>query len=315
MVSQSHRITSLLEYEQPAEPRPALVRTEAQREASRRNGSQSRGPVTVGGKARSAMNALKHGLLARCVSPPTDMRGQDKLYRDIRRELIEELQPASFTHRTAVDVLARDYVQLARVAAMIEVLQRPTGLSDQDVTQFDELTDARRELKLVMHLVKVCETGEAMGFKSHAADALAGRVVRSVEQLESDMNPNDEDLTEAEMDQFERQQFRQQKEDWAKVRPIKKKLCDRQYLASVFRGERRMPARELSAVAIMLAPLASWLQSCIEEKKCSERRAIQAKENIVLLHAQAPQQLMLLQRYQAKIEREICRKLKRFDLR
>src|SRR5690606_5166310 len=60
--------------------------------ASRANGAKSRGPKTAAGKARSAQNAIKHGLRAirHCVLPQEDPGAFDAL----QYAMFAELQPA-----------------------------------------------------------------------------------------------------------------------------------------------------------------------------------------------------------------------------
>jgi hypothetical protein len=64
------------------------MRSLQQREASRRNGRNSRGPKTVQGKNRSRLNALKDGFAARTVFHPDDLAAMPGLI-DIWNELYE----------------------------------------------------------------------------------------------------------------------------------------------------------------------------------------------------------------------------------
>ena len=68
------------------------MRTEKQKAASRANGARSRGPKSPEGKARSAQNSVRHGLLARAVALPGESREKfDQLLTLIN----EDLRPQS----------------------------------------------------------------------------------------------------------------------------------------------------------------------------------------------------------------------------
>ena len=74
-----------------AAPRAAVPVSGARAEASRKNGAKSRGPRTPEGKARSAQNALKHGMRAQkfLVLPDEDAAE----FEALEAALVEELAP------------------------------------------------------------------------------------------------------------------------------------------------------------------------------------------------------------------------------
>jgi hypothetical protein len=74
-----------------AAPRAAVSVSDARAEASRKNGAQSRGPKTEEGKAKSAQNALRHGMRAQkyLVLPDEDAAE----FAALEAALVEELAP------------------------------------------------------------------------------------------------------------------------------------------------------------------------------------------------------------------------------
>ena len=74
-----------------AAPRAAVSISNARAAASRKNGAKSRGPKTNEGKARSAQNALKHGMRAQkhLVLPDEDAAE----FAGLEAALVEELAP------------------------------------------------------------------------------------------------------------------------------------------------------------------------------------------------------------------------------
>jgi len=97
---------------------PSFGLSSARAEASRRNGAKSRGPKTREGKARSAQNALKHGLCAqRHVVLPEEDAAE---FAALEAALIEELAPEGVLQSVLVQRIVAAAWRLSR-AERIEV--------------------------------------------------------------------------------------------------------------------------------------------------------------------------------------------------
>jgi hypothetical protein len=109
------------------------MRSEKQREASRTNGAKSRGPKTPGGKDKSKMNGLKHGLRAEQVVLP----GEDPA--EFRAELkgwADDWKPAGHTRAILVERAAVASWRLRRCvraeAELIRALAAEAVADDRD---------------------------------------------------------------------------------------------------------------------------------------------------------------------------------------
>ena len=82
--------------------------TQEQIEANRRNGMLSKGPTTKEGKAVSAKNARKHGLLSGDVLLPSEDHGR---FLELSERLKEELQPESELESVLVEQGRSNFTQ------------------------------------------------------------------------------------------------------------------------------------------------------------------------------------------------------------
>src|SRR5215472_7250242 len=80
-------------------PKP---RTEAQRAAARANGAKSNGPVTPEGKSKSALNALRHGMLAGSLVLTTESRAK---FEDLLNDYLDQFQPQGRIENDLVEAM------------------------------------------------------------------------------------------------------------------------------------------------------------------------------------------------------------------
>ena len=170
-------------------PRAAVPMSSARAEASRRNGAKSRGPNTTAGKARSAQNALKHGLraLKYVVLPEED--GAE--FAALEAAMIDELAPVgalqtALAHRVAVATwrLARADRLEVELFAERSYSNASSGLAlirDGNGTRsFDTLlryrSAAMAELWRALRTLKALQAEQAAEPALEAAPALAKRL-------------------------------------------------------------------------------------------------------------------------------------------
>jgi hypothetical protein len=83
--------------------------------SSRRNGALSRGPKTAGGKSRSAQNAIRHGLLARCVVLENE---SEEAFRTVLEEHLDCFDAREGVPFGMVEEMVSAYWRLRRVWAV-----------------------------------------------------------------------------------------------------------------------------------------------------------------------------------------------------
>jgi hypothetical protein len=97
--------------------------SEARRAAARANGAKSQGPVTPEGKAKSALNAITHGLTATAIVLTTESKEK---YEALLASYLERCDPDGPIEIDLVEEIVAAKWQQRRVATMITALMDVT---------------------------------------------------------------------------------------------------------------------------------------------------------------------------------------------
>src|SRR5215510_2766816 len=79
--------------------------------ASRANGQKSRGPVTPEGKQRSSVNAIRHGLLAKCVLIPGESA---EAFHEVLNQFVAHFSPLDYVEFGFIEEMVASYWRMRR---------------------------------------------------------------------------------------------------------------------------------------------------------------------------------------------------------
>jgi len=121
-------------------PKP---RTEAQRAAARANGAKSQGPITPEGKAKSALNSFRHGLLASCLVLRTE---SEPKFLAILNGYLDEYHPEGQTeNRLIEEIAAAQWLQERCWALTTSLIDITMDRMEQEIAaEFREIDNATR---------------------------------------------------------------------------------------------------------------------------------------------------------------------------
>jgi hypothetical protein len=119
------------------------TRTDAQRAAARANGAKSKGPVTEEGKARSALNAVRHGLLAGSLILRTESQPK---FLAILNGYFNEYQPEGQTENNLVeDIAAAQWMKERCWVLTTALLDITMDQMEQEIAEgFNEIDNGTR---------------------------------------------------------------------------------------------------------------------------------------------------------------------------
>src|SRR5579862_302514 len=116
--------------------------TDKQLQAARINGAKSHGPVTAEGKARSARNAIKHGLKSDMIVLEHEDR---QAFEQLRESYMDDFHPANQSQADLVETMVAARWRMNRVF-MIEgqLLEKEMALHRKEVEKRFSVIEARR---------------------------------------------------------------------------------------------------------------------------------------------------------------------------
>ncbi len=287
-------------------------RTEAQREASRRNGVKSRGPVTAEGKARSSLNAVKHGLRSVGIWLPGDVEGYERRFKTIHRQLTAELKPRTFSQCFMVELLANDYLQRAVVIELQRAAMQIPAAADR-TKAYREVKAGERDIRHMRRIASRINAGLPPDCTDKTAVRLAGVISTFVQSVREDIRPSEDRTPPEEMDAFEQKEEADLQQLWSGLQPVMTQLTDAGILRSLLGGWAAAAPDVLSQVAVVLARLAAHRTLALTTSNDVVQKVDVARRGHMCKLADYPENLMRLQRYAAMLERSIARRLAEFE--